>query len=184
MRDLTTGFIAAIIVLLGVSAYGESTATSAGQPSSGDPSQVFDPSRGVLLQGAQGQEVAEMCGASPKSRSWEATTSEIESVEQQLAPLLAADLRNTGSKELPRQYYRQYATGRLRKFHAIFINGFHEDHLLVSPGQIELAAQRCWRPRWRRRVAWCAIYIKELKKFVNYKGKPFGGTYVFFHGVA
>jgi hypothetical protein len=183
VRDLTTVFIAATIVLLAVSAYGESTATSAGQPSSGNPSQVFDPSRRVLLQGAQGQEVAEMCGASPKSRSWEATTSEIESVEQQLAPLLAVDLRNTGSKELPRQYYRQYATGRLRKFHAIFINGFHEDHLSSAPD----------KSSWQHSAVgvldggdeyWCAIYIKELKKFVNYKGKPFGGTYVLFHGVA
>ena len=98
MRDLMTAFHAAIIVLLAVSAYGESAATSAGPPSSGNPSQHFDPTRGVLLQGAQGQEVAEMCGASPKSKSWEVTSSEIESVEQQLAPLLAGDLRNTGSK--------------------------------------------------------------------------------------
>jgi hypothetical protein len=98
-------FNAAIIVLLAVSGYGESAATSAGPPSSSNPSQLFDPTRGVLLQGAQGQEVAEMCGASPKSKSWEVTSSEIESIEQQLAPLLAGDLRNTGSKELPRQYY-------------------------------------------------------------------------------
>jgi hypothetical protein len=72
VRDLMTAFIAAIIVaLLSVSAYGESAATSAGPPSPGNPSQLFDPTRGVLLQGAQGQEVAEMCGASAKSKSWE-----------------------------------------------------------------------------------------------------------------
>ena len=65
MRDLMTAFNAPIIVLLAVSAYGESAATSAGPPSSGNPSQLFDRTRGVLLQGAQGQEVAEMCGASP-----------------------------------------------------------------------------------------------------------------------
>jgi hypothetical protein len=71
VRDLNMAFNAAIIVLLAVSAYGESAATSVGPPSSGNPLQLFDPTRGVLLQGAQGQEVAEMCGASPKSKSWE-----------------------------------------------------------------------------------------------------------------
>jgi hypothetical protein len=56
VRDLMTAFIAAIIVaLLSVSAYGESAATSAGPPSPGNPSQLFDPTRGVLLQGAQGR---------------------------------------------------------------------------------------------------------------------------------
>jgi hypothetical protein len=183
VRDLMTAFHAAIIVLLAVSAYGESAATSAGPPSSGNPSQHFDPTRGVLLQGAQGQEVAEMCGASPKSKSWEVTSSEIESVEQQLAPLLAVDLRNTGSKELPRQYYRQYAAGRLRKFHAIFVNGFHEDHLSSAPD----------KSSWQHSAVgvldggdeyWCAIYVKELNKFVKYKGGSFGGTYVSFHGMA
>jgi hypothetical protein len=183
VRDLVTAFYAAIIVLLAVSTYGESAATPAAPPSSGNPSQLFDPTRGVLLQGAQGQEVAEMCGASPKSKSWEVTSSEIESVEQQLAPLLAGDLQNTGSKELPRQYYRQYATGRLRKFHAIFVNGFHEDHLSSAPD----------KSSWQHSAVgvldggdeyWCAIYIKELKKFVKYKGSSFGGTYVSFHGVA
>lgn len=182
MRDLMTAFYAATIVLLAVSAYSESAA-SAGPPSSANPSQLFDPNRGVLLQGAQGQEVAEMCGASPKSKSWEVTSSEIESVEQQLAPLLAVDLRNTGSKELPRQYYRQYATGRLRKFHAIFVNGFHEDHLSSAAD----------KSSWQHSAVgvldggdeyWCAIYIKELKKFVKYKGSSFGGTYISFHGVA
>jgi hypothetical protein len=91
VRDLMTAFYAAIIVFLAVSADGESAAISAGPPSSGNPWQLFDPTRGVLLKGAQGQEVAEMCGASPKSKSWEVTSSEIESVEQQLAPLLAGD---------------------------------------------------------------------------------------------
>jgi hypothetical protein len=183
VRDLMMAFNAAIIVLLAASAYGESAATSAGPPSSSNPSQLFDPTRGALLQGAQGQEVAEMCGASPKSKSWEVTSSEIESIEQQLAPLLAGDLRNTGSKELPRQYYRQYAAGRLRKFHAIFVNGFHEDYLSSTPD----------KSGWKHGAVgvsdggdeyWCAIYIKELKKFVKYKGSSFGGTYVSFHGVA
>jgi len=182
VRDLMTVFFATTIVLLAVSAYSESAA-SAVPPSSGNPSQIFDPNRGVLLQGAQGQEVAEMCGASPKSKSWEVTSSEIESVEQRLAPLLAFDLRNTGSKELPRQYYRQYASGRLRKFHAIFVNGFHEDHLSSTAD----------KSSWQHSAVgvldggdeyWCAIYIKELKKFVKYKGSSFGGTYVSFHGVA
>jgi hypothetical protein len=184
VRDLMTAFIAAIIVaLLSVSAHGESAATSAGPPSPGNTSQLFDPTRGVLLRGAQGQEVAEMCGASAKSKSWEVSSSDIESVEQQLAPLLAVDLRNTGSKELPRQYYRQYATGRLGKFHAIFVNGFHEDHVLSAPD----------KSSWQHGAVgvsdggdeyWCAIYVKELKKFVKYKGNSFGGTYVSFHGVA
>jgi hypothetical protein len=88
---------------------------------------MFDPTRGAVLEGAAGQGVAEMCGASPNSKSWSVTSSDIAALEQQLAPLLAADLLNTGSKELPRQYYRQYASGRLTKYHAIFVNGFHEN---------------------------------------------------------
>jgi hypothetical protein len=111
------------------------------------------------------------------------TSPEIESLEQRLAPLLATDLKNTGSKALPRQYYRQYATGQLGKYHAIFVNGFHENHLSSNPDKI----------RWRHIAVvvddggdayWCAIYIKELKQFVKYKGDSFRGTHVAFHGVA
>jgi hypothetical protein len=45
VRDLKMAFNAAIIVLLAVSAYGESAAPSAGPPSSGNPVQLFDPTR-------------------------------------------------------------------------------------------------------------------------------------------
>jgi hypothetical protein len=182
VRDLMTVSIAAISILLAVSAYGDSAATAA-QLSSSNPSQVFDPTRGVLLTGAQGQEVAEMCGASPKSKSWEVIPSEIAIVEQQLAPLLAADLIHTGSKALPQQYYRQYATGQLGELHAIFINGFHEDHVSSSTD----------KSSWQHSAVgvsdggdeyWCAIYIIELKQFTKHKGSSSGGTYVLFHGVA
>jgi hypothetical protein len=148
-----------------------------------DHSQLFDPARGVVLTGTQGHDVAEMCGASPNSKSWEVSSPEIESLEQQLAPLLAADLRNTGSKALPRQYYRQYATGQLGKFHAIFVNGFHQGYLSSDSDQSS----------WRHSAVsvmdggdgyWCAIYIKETKRFVKYKGDSFGGRHVAFHGVA
>jgi hypothetical protein len=71
----------------------------------------------------------------------------------------------------------------LGKFHAIFVNGFHEDHVLSAPD----------KSSWQHGAVgvsdggdeyWCAIYVKELKKFVKYKGNSFGGTYVSFHGVA
>jgi hypothetical protein len=169
-------FFAAVPILWATATYGQALSTDR-------LSQHFDPARGVVLQGSAGREVAEMCGASPKSNSWEVAASDIATVEQQLEPLLAADLINTGSKELPRQYYRQYATGRLNGNHAIFVNGFHEDYLSGTAD----------KSSWRHSAVgvsdggeeyWCAIYIKETNQFVRYKGNSFGGKYVLFHGVA
>src|SRR6266481_40524 len=98
-----------------------------------------------------------LCGASAKSKSWEVSSSDIESVEPQLAPLLAVELRNTGSKELPRQYYRQYATGRLGKFHAIFVNGFHEDHRSAATDKSSWQHGAVGVPDGGDEY-WCAIY--------------------------
>jgi hypothetical protein len=126
VRKSVGTFSALIVMSLVVSTFGQALSTEK-TPSSSGLLQLFDPARGVVLKGAAGQEAAEMCGASPESKSWEVAASDIAALEQQLAPLLARDLVNTGSKNLPRQYYRQYASGRLNKYHAIFINGFHEN---------------------------------------------------------
>jgi hypothetical protein len=143
--------------------------------------QIFDPTHAVILSGSQGKAIADACGGTSSTTSRALTPIDIGRLERQLAPLLAADLRNNGSSAVPRQYYRQYATGRLGQRPAIFVNGFHEYHVLSTGDE----------SKWRRIAVdatdggdsyWCAVYIKETGQFVTFKGGHFD-THVWFHGL-
>jgi hypothetical protein len=147
-----------------------------------DAGQLFDPTRGVILSGSEGKAIADACGGTSSATSLALTPIDIGRVERKLAPLLAADLRNSGSSALPRQYYRQYASGRLGQRPAVFVNGFNESHLL-SAGDVT---------NWRHSAVavldggdsyWCAVYIKETGEFVKFKGSHFD-THVWFYGQA
>jgi hypothetical protein len=147
-----------------------------------DVAQIFDPAHAVILGGSEGKAIAHACGGTPGAMRSTLTPIDIGRVERQLAPLLAADLRNSGSTAVPRQYYRQYASGRLGARSAIFVNGFHES-LLLSDGE---------ESDWRRSAVsvldggdsyWCAVYIKATGEFVRFKGRHFD-THVWFHGLA
>jgi hypothetical protein len=144
--------------------------------------QMFDPSRGVVLTGPEGQSVAQTCGGTSKSAGWTLNFQDIDQLERKLAPLLAADLQNGGSASTVRQYYRQYATGRLGTRRAIFVNGFHEHYVAFDAGKTD----------WHRTAVdvtdggdsyWCAIYIKETGEFVKFKSHHLD-THVWFHGLA
>jgi hypothetical protein len=147
-----------------------------------DAAQTFDSTRSVVLSGPEGQAIANACGGTSSSSSWALKFEDIDGLERALAPLLAADLRNSGSTSVVRQYYRQYATGRLGSRRAIFVNGFHETH-------VESATDEA---NWHRRAVevldggdsyWCAIYIKETGEFVKFKSHHLD-THVWFHGLA
>src|ERR1700743_3755325 len=144
--------------------------------------QMFDPSRGVVLTGSEGQSVAQTCGGTSRSVGWTVNFQDIDQLERKLAPLLAADLQNGGSASTVRQYYRQYATGRLGTRRAIFVNGFHEHYVAFDTGKSD----------WHRTAVdvtdggdsyWCAIYIKETGEFVKFKSHHLD-THVWFHGLA
>jgi len=144
--------------------------------------ELFDPTHEVILSGSEGKAIAAACGGTSSPTSWAPRSDEIGRLERTLAPLLAADLRNSGSTAEPRQYYRQYATGRLGQRPAIFVNGFHESHISFAANE----------PNWRRSAVtvldggdsyWCAIYIKDTGEFVKFKGPHFD-THVWFHGLA
>jgi hypothetical protein len=147
-----------------------------------DTGQLFDPTHGVILSGSEGKAIVGACGGTSPTTSRALTPIDIDRLERQLAPLLAADLRNNGSTAEPRQYYRQYATGRLGQRPAIFVNGFHESHISFAANE----------PHWRRSAVtvldggdsyWCAIYIKDTGEFVKFNGPHFD-THVWFHGLA
>jgi hypothetical protein len=144
--------------------------------------QNFDPSRGVVLSGPEAQSVAAACGGTSKSAAWRLDYLDIEQVERKLAPLLAADLENGGSASTVRQYYRQYATGRLGTRRAIFVNGFHERYVAFDAGKAD----------WHRTAVdvtdggdsyWCAVYIKETGEFIQFKSHGLY-THVWFRGLA
>jgi hypothetical protein len=147
-----------------------------------DVAPFFDPTHGVVLSGSEGKAIADACGGTSSAIPSTLTPIDIGRLERQLAPLLAADLRNSGSTAVPRQYYRQYASGRLGSRIAIFVNGFHES-LLLSGGE---------ESNWRRSAVsvldggdsyWCAVYITSTGEFVSFKGRHFN-THVWFHGLA
>jgi hypothetical protein len=167
-------------VLLLFSVFSMSTAVAA---TSEDAAQFFDPTHGVVLSGPEGRAIADDCGGTTSSStSWALKFDDIDRLERTLAPLLAADLRNSGSTAVVRRYYRQYATGRLGNRRAIFVNGFHESQLSSLPDE----------STWRRTALpaadggdsyWCAIYIKDTGEFVRFKGHHFD-THVWFRGLA
>jgi hypothetical protein len=146
-----------------------------------DAAQSFDPSRGVILSDSEGRSVADACGGTSSSTRWPLSSIDIDRLERTLAPLLAADLRNSGSTAVVRQYYRQYAIGRIGSRRAIFVNGFHESQIASAANEAS----------WRRSAVtvsdggdayWCAIYIKETGEFVKFKGRHFD-THVWFRGL-
>jgi hypothetical protein len=137
-----------------------------------ESAQLFDPTHGVILSGSEGKAIAEACGGTSSTARSTLTPIDIGRVERQLAPLLAQDLRNSGSTAVPQQYYRQYASGHLGQRSAIFVNGFHESPFLASGKESD----------WRRSAVivsdggdsyWCAVYIKDTGEFVRFKGRHF-----------
>jgi hypothetical protein len=156
-------------------------ATSLAMATTAEEAPVFDPTHGVVLSGSEGKAIAAACGGTSSEARSTLTPIDIGRVERRLAPLLAEDLRNSGSSSVPREYYRQYASGRLGARAAIFVNGFHESPFLAGDGS-----------KWRHTAVavsdagdsyWCAVYIKETGEFVRFKGSHFD-THVWFHGVA
>jgi len=157
-------------------------ATSFAVATTAEEAQVFDPTHGVILSGSEGKTIAAACGGTSSETRSTLTPIDIGRVERQLAPLLAADLRNSGSSAVPHEYYRQYASGRLGTRAAIFVNGFHESHISFAANE----------PNWRRSAVsvmdggdsyWCAVYIKDTGEFVKFKGRHFD-THVWFQGLA
>jgi len=141
--------------------------------------EVFDPTHGVILSGSEGKAIAEACGGTSSAARSALTPIDIGRVERQLAPLLAEDLKNSGSTAVPHEYYRQYASGNLGPRSAIFVNGFHESPFLSSGTEAN----------WRHSAVivsdggdsyWCAVYIKETGEFVRFKGRHFD-THVWFY---
>jgi hypothetical protein len=159
---------AAVLLIANLPSSGDAmTGKSAGAPAM-QGEQSFDANRGVILEGDAAREMAIMCGAQTESNGLKPAPKDVKDLEQELAPLLAGDLKQVGSDASPRQYYRQYAAGKLETRDAIVINGFHESYL----SSVKDA-------NWREGVVrvsdggeryWCAIYIKGLKThFVTYK---------------
>lgn len=132
------------------------------------------------------RELVEQCGGTigPKNRL---SAPDIKQLDEELAPLLAADLKRAGSGATPHDYYRQYAAGRIGNRDAIFVNGFHEAHFSGPFSTAEYAT-------WRYQLVsvddggthyWCAIYGKGIKgHFVRFaeEGGGEGAAHVAFHG--
>jgi hypothetical protein len=142
---------------------------------------TFNPSHGVVLSGTEAESIAELCGGTTKPNSWTLDGGDIDRLEDTLAPLLSADLRNSGLENTPREFYRQYATGRLGSRKAIFVNGFHESRLATA------AAQARWRSSAMIATdggdsVWCAVYIEETRQFVKFKAHQLD-LHVWFYGL-
>ncbi|MEA3140251.1 MAG: hypothetical protein QOK23_2420, partial [Gammaproteobacteria bacterium] len=72
-------------------------ATSFAVAITAEEAQVFDPTHGVILSGSEGKAIAAACGGTSSATRSTLTPIDIGRVERQLAPLLAEDLRNSGS---------------------------------------------------------------------------------------
>jgi hypothetical protein len=85
--------------------------SSAPATTSNGAAELFNPIHGVILSGSEGKAIAEACGGTSSAARSTLTPIDIGRVERQLAPLLAEDLRTSGSTAVPQQYYRQYVSG-------------------------------------------------------------------------
>jgi hypothetical protein len=179
MNPAIKAFTAAFAALL---LSGQSVRINAAEGAPRADAQTFDISHGVVLAGWAAGELAERCGAGADAKERTAGPAEIKILEEELAPLLADDLKNIGSTVTPHEYYRQYAPVVFQGVDAVVVNGFHEAYL---SGELEKS--------WRHRTVsvadggehfWCAIYIPGVKDhFVTYQ-KPGGvTTHVMFHGL-
>lgn len=148
---------------------------------------TFDETRGVILEGDAAHDLVEQCGGTVELKH-RLSSADITRLDRELAPLLAADLKRAGSGATPHEYYRQYAAGRIGKWGAIFVNGFHESYFSDRSSTAEYAMWR-YQPV---RVSdggthyWCAIYSKGIKgHFVRFKNEEGGEgvTHVAFHGL-
>jgi hypothetical protein len=128
----------------------------------------------VVLKDSEAQ------GLQPDIRGW-TLENELDAVEAMLLPKLAADLEAVGASALPCDYYRQYAAGRSRQYHLLFIRGFRRSHLSADADG------------WRHAAVevsdggssyWDAIYIVELHRFAKMKTQERRALTVAFHGVA
>jgi hypothetical protein len=161
---------------------GQSVTIKAAENPARPDSQNFDLSHGVLLTGKAAHEMAASCGAGADTRDRSAAPAEIKILEEELAPLLADDLKNLRSTATPHDYYRQYAAVFFEGLDAVVVNGFHEAYL---SDEIE----RSWRHRAVSVMDggehfWCAIYIRTIKDhFVTYQRPGGVTTHVSFHGV-
>jgi len=195
MNPTATGSVVVILLMATMLGSGDPLTRISAEASSPHNPQTFDETRGVILEGDEGRELAEECGGTAESKARLSSAdikhleSDIKNLDRELAPLLTEDLRSAGSSATPRQYYRQYAVGKLDKWDAIFVNGFHESYFNGPFSADEYAS-------WRHQLVsvsdggtgyWCAIYVKGMKRhFVRFK-KEGGGdvsTHVSFHGVA
>jgi hypothetical protein len=117
----------------------------------------------------------------------ELSPSELDSIEQQLLPTLAMDLSEAGSSDPPSEYYRQYASGKWKQYHVVFIKGFHRTYFDLPFGSV------AERDRWKHEpidaadggtAFWDAVYVVELRKFATMKKTGHASHTVAFHGVA
>jgi len=148
---------------------------------------TFDETRGVILEGDAARQLVDQCGGTNESNG-RLSSADIKHLDQELAPLLAVDLKRAGSGATPHEYYRQYDVGRIGKWDAIFVNGFHESYFSAPFSTAEYAI-------WRYQLVsvddggthyWCAIYSKGINgHFVRFKnqGGAEGATHVEFHGL-
>lgn len=148
---------------------------------------TFDETRGVILEGDAARELVELCGGTNESKR-RLSSADIKHLDRELAPLLAVDLKRAGSDATPDEYYRQYAAGRIGKWDAIFVNGFHQSYLSDFSSTSEYAT-------WQNQLVsvsdggtlyWCAIYSKGIKgHFVRFKNEVGGEgtTHIQFHGL-
>jgi hypothetical protein len=178
-----TSIAAGLIVVVLIAAAPYSKAASEGELSH------FQANTRVLLEGAAASQLVEYCGRmrGTKDGAWKPPEADLDALDIELAPLLAADLKSEGSKASADQYYRQYAAGTWQKHKVIYVNGFHERHL----ESLKMASFPI--DGWKREAVvvddggpdyWCAIFIKDTGKFVAIKHEGRPKRTVAFHGYA
>ena len=93
MNRVVIASFTASLLLAGVPSSSDSvTAQSAKQDK-----RVFDESRGAILEGDAAHDLVERCGGAADPKGWQIAHADIKDLENELAPLLATDLKHVGS---------------------------------------------------------------------------------------
>jgi len=180
IQSARVGFVWALLLVV--------AGAAAGSPMSASSPvlQPFVPDWRVVLTGEAARDMSWMKPGWTLDRR-EISTSELDALEQNLLPALAADLHDEGSSARPCDYYRQYAAARWNRYHVILIHGFHRSYLdsFAMTGE--------GGDRWKHHAVevtdggdhfWDAVYVVELHRFTQMKKHVGPPRTVVFHGGA
>jgi hypothetical protein len=177
--EATNRLVAAACIALGIAGM------AIGSPPKNPVIHPFDPTTRVILTGDAAATLLKMEGAGRDWRAepWDISSKDLDRLERDLLPGLAADLKTDEESLDTKDYYRQFAAARWKQYHVILVNGF-TSNLADVPGPKE---------HWKHSLVmvldggcsfWRTAYVVEQRRFLLIDRDGSGRKTIACNGVA